>query len=138
MKKAAKNKAVKIGGIALLLWFLLRKAGSSAPIPGSEYGGSSLPQNTQTWVGMGKPVRVFWNGGSGKLYGYMKAGSNIKDFEDGAPLNITVKQGQFIGYVQYFDLPKGWLKVQIQGTNALRFYPYNFSKGAVNIVTARI
>jgi len=38
MSNNTKDKAFKIGGIALVLWFLLRKAGTSAPIPGDTYG----------------------------------------------------------------------------------------------------
>lgn len=145
MKKAAENKALKIGGIALLLWFLLRKAGSSAPIPGPAYGGQTAPEkNLVTWLGMGKPVKVFWNGPSGDLYGYMKPNTSQKDFEDAAPLNKKVTKGQFIGYVNLYDtsafgVGKGWIKVLINGTTDLRFYKYDFTRGANNpIVTARI
>jgi len=140
------KKALRTGGILLALWLLFRKAGSSAPILGDTYGAPGS-EPAEPWVGKsGIALRVTWNNPSGDLYGYMSANdikSNIKDFNDGAPLNKQVNRGQQIGYVQYYDrntfAPNiGIVKVLLDGGTALRFYPYDFTKGAIkNMVTVK-
>ena len=144
--KASEKKALKISGIALALWLLLRKVGSSAPTLGDTYGAPGA-EPAEPWVGKsGIPLRVTWNNPSGDLYGYMSANavrSNTKDFNAGAPLNKRVNTGQQIGFVQYYDrntfAPNvGLVKVLIDGTTDLRFYPYDFTKGAIkNMVTVK-
>jgi len=146
--KPTQKKALRTGGLLLALWLLFRKVGSSAPILGDTYGAPGS-EPAEPWVGKsGIALRVTWNNPSGELYGYLSANdikTNTKDYSAGGSVgkNLTVKRGDFIGYVQYYDrntfAPNvGLIKVLINGTESLRFYPYDFTKGAIkNMVTVK-
>ena len=149
MPKSKNNTAQKVGLVVLLL-FLLRKIGSSAPIPGDTFGATEAkPSKTRgkgdedlvSWANTkGKILKAYWNGPSGQLYGYLSPNDILngnKDFTIGGTVgkkNMTIKKGQFLGYVTAYDTNTfknygsglGVANVLIQGTESKRYYGYDF------------
>jgi len=121
----AKNKALKIGGIALIIWLLLRKAGSSAPIPGDTYGAPGDEKQTNYPFGgnvkTGK--RVIMDGTPGEMvniavwskpYGNFTQKYFIKDAKTNTLIFATA--GRVIGTVAAQTAPDSngivWIKLK--------------------------
>jgi hypothetical protein len=150
MPSQKNNDLLIKGGLIALLIFLLRKAGTSAPLPGDTFGGTEAkPSKTRgkgdedlvSWANTkGKILKAYWNGPSGQLYGYLSPNDILngnKDYTIGGTVgkkNMTIKNGQFLGYVTQYDTSTfnnygsglGVATVLIQGTESKRDYGYDF------------